>query len=220
MNKLKKIIVAIVLLLSLLLSGCSQFASEPLPVPTPAPTTTPYKVLDKYYLKISNPNHPIYLDYIQINGVRVCSGNYVNPDDNDLLKITLRYYYLYTNDVEYNNHHYKSGDKAYYSKTFEIKCSDISDCTEICFKGIKLKIYKEGYEFETSPSPSPNPSPIPVPTPKSTPKQNSNSRQCFVTATGSCYHNHKCGNMNMSRVRYMSIQEAKDKGYRACSKCY
>lgn len=46
---------------------------------------------------------------------------------------------------------------------------------------------------------------------------NSGSGQVMITRTGECYHTHKCGN---GTYFWVSLQEAKNRGLRACQKCY
>lgn len=42
----------------------------------------------------------------------------------------------------------------------------------------------------------------------------------YVTATGSCYHEHSCRYIKRAKKVYsMSKSEAKSKGYRSCSVC-
>lgn len=45
----------------------------------------------------------------------------------------------------------------------------------------------------------------------------SSGTQVMITSTGSCYHNHKCGN---GTYYWVSLDEALSRGLRACKKCY
>lgn len=45
----------------------------------------------------------------------------------------------------------------------------------------------------------------------------SSGTQVMITSTGSCYHNHKCGN---GTYYWVSLDEALNRGLRACKKCY
>lgn len=40
----------------------------------------------------------------------------------------------------------------------------------------------------------------------------------YITRTGECYHRDGCGSLSRSRIP-ISLQDAKDRGYRACRRC-
>lgn len=69
-----------------------------------------------------------------------------------------------------------------------------------------------------SPTPIPTSTPTPTPTPEPTPYRDpEESITVYITATGSKYHQRKCGKGNYYQT---SLAEAKRNGYTPCGRCY
>lgn len=50
-------------------------------------------------------------------------------------------------------------------------------------------------------------------------KGNDGSTTVYVTSSGKCYHTKTCQTIKKSKTTSMSLQDAVDSGYKACSKC-
>jgi len=86
---------------------------------------------------------------------------------------------------------------------------------------------QSGRQYVSAPAttPQPEPTPEPEPTPAPTPQSNSGvdlNRTVWTAATGgTIYHSvNNCGNMNPNRATSMTRQQARNRGARACRRCW
>ena len=83
--------------------------------------------------------------------------------------------------------------------------------------------------FVPTPAPTPTPAPAPIPTPAPTPEPTPApaaggdlQRTVFLPATrNGIYHRiNNCGRMNPARASSMTREQARNRGYRACQRCW